>query len=224
MDYHAEFNKIMKAHAYGNRPWDVFADWCRASALSLEKAVCKMTFDEKGAERCEREYAEVANKYNDFNLWAGEALGITVMALDMNREEFLGRSLEALGMGNKNNGQFLTPNCVARVMSELCCDRMEHKPGEIVTLNDQSCGASVCMIEGAEKLINDGVNQRDILIDVGDIDKLSCDISYIELTYLGYAAIVRHQNALSLENLSKPRLTLGWYLHGMNYRYRKEAA
>jgi len=220
MDYQSEFCKIMNENANHQRVGDVFRDWSRAVSLALEKAVCKLTFDDEGANRCESEYAAIEKRYPGFNTWSGEALGITVEALSQSREEFLGHSLEDLGMGNNKNGQFFTPNCVAKVMSEIAVDEQikEHVDGKIVRIGDEACGASVTLIAGAEKLMLEGVPQRDIFIVAADIDQLSCDISYIQFTYLGYAAVVKHQDSIALRTLSANRRTIGYYLHGMNYR------
>ena len=39
-----------------------------------------------------------------------------------------------------------------------------------------------------------------------------------ELTLLGYAARVDHMNALTMEVLSPARYTIGYYLHGIQWR------
>ena len=44
------------------------------------------------------------------------------------------------------------------------------------------------------------------------------DMTFVELTLLGYAARVDHMNALSMQVLSPARYTLGYYLHGIQWR------
>jgi hypothetical protein len=140
------------------------------------------------------------------------------MALERHREDFLGHALEALGAANTHNGQFLTPVCVSRMMAQVGCQGIEYTPGKIISLSDPSCGSSVLLIEGAEKLLADGVRQADILIQAGDIDGRACDISYVQLSLLGYAAVVQHMDALAMRRISPDRFTPGYYLHCMPMR------
>ena len=79
------------------------------------------------------------------------------------------------------------------------------------------------LIEGAEKLLADGVRQSDLVLVAGDIDGRACDISYIQLSLLGYAACVQHMDALSQRRISPDRYTPGWYLHSMPMRGVKAA-
>ena len=74
------------------------------------------------------------------------------------------------------------------------------------------------LIEGAEKLLADGVNKADILVLAGDIDHRACDISYVQLSLLGYAAVVQHMDALAQRRISPDRFTPGYYLHCMPMR------
>ena len=140
------------------------------------------------------------------------------LALEYHREDFLGHALEALGAANTRNGQFLTPVCVSRMMAKVNLAGFEHTPGEVVKLADPACGSSVLLIEGAEQLIAQGANQRDIVLVAGDIDGRACDISYVQLSLLGYAACVQHMDALAGKRYSPDRYTPGWYLHGMPMR------
>ena len=118
-------------------------------------------------------------KYDEDELQAmAEMMGLTILALEENpNQDFLGSMFMALEIGNKHNGQFLTPVCVSRMMAGVGCLGIEYTPGKIISLSDPSCGSSVLLIEGAEKLLADGVNQADILVLAGDIDHRACDIS-----------------------------------------------
>ena len=90
----------------------------------------------------------------------------------------------------------------------------------IVRLNDPCCGCGVLVIQGAEAFLAKGWRQADVLIDAGDIDGRALDMCYVQLSLLGYAAVVRHQNALTRQYLgpSPVRYTPGWYLHGFPMR------
>ena len=141
-------------------------------------------------------------------------------ALERDREDFLGHALEHLGAANTKNGQFLTPVCLSRVAARVGCAKKpeDYEPGNIVKINDPSCGSSVLLIEGCEALHEAGVRGDDILVIAGDIDSRACDISYVQLSLLGYAAIVQHMDALAQKRYSPDRFTPGYFLHCMPMR------
>ena len=168
----------------------------------------------------ERDFASVRSRYDDGQYAAmQESFAILSDALTTRREEFLGSVLEGIGAANTHNGQFLTPVHIARLMAKVCDPCDGYRPGRIITLHDPACGASVLMIEQAEELVNNkGVRQSDVYIEVGDVDGRACDISFIELTLLGYAAKVEHRDALSRTEYSGPRYTAGYFIHGFPMR------
>ena len=209
------FIKEVHAAARARYAVEVFADMVRTMALALESP---LTLGER-RKAIEAEYAQIKGRYteDDF-VHFPIALAMVQMALEKRREDFLGHALEELGAANTHNGQFLTPVCVSRFMAQVGCQGIEYTPGKIISLTDPSCGSSVLLIEGAEKLLADGVRQADILIQAGDIDGRACDISYVQLSLLGYAAVVQHMDALSQRRISPDRFTPGYYLHCMPMR------
>lgn len=194
---------------------DVFADMVRTMALAIESP---LTLGER-RKAIEAEYAQIKGRYTeDEFVHFPIALAMVQMALERHREDFLGHALEALGAANTHNGQFLTPVCVSRMMAAVNCRGLDYTPGKIISISDPSCGSSVLLIEGAEAMIADGVNQADILVIAGDIDHRACDISYVQLSLLGCAAVVQHMDALSQRRISPDRFTPGYYLHCMPMR------
>ena len=210
-----DFIKEVHAAARSRYAVDVFADMVRTMAIALESP---FTLGERKA-AIEAEYEQIKGRYDEDEFaHFPRALSIVYLALEQKREDFLGHALEALGAANTRNGQFLTPVCVSRMMAQVGLRGLETRPGEIIRLSDPSCGSSVLLIEGAEKLLADGIPQRDILLIAGDIDGRACDISYVQLALLGYAAVVQHADALAMRRVSPDRFTPGWYLHGMPMR------
>ena len=214
-DLKQDFIKEVHAAARSCYAVEVFADIARAMAIALESP---FTLGER-KKALEDEYAQIKDRYTaeEFSHFP-RALSIVYLALEQKREDFLGHALEALGAANTRNGQFLTPVNVSRMMAQVGLCGLESKPGEVVRLSDPSCGSSVLLIEGAEKLLADGIPQRDILLIAGDIDGRACDISYVQLALLGYAAVVQHMDALAQRRISPDRYTPGYYLHGMPMR------
>ena len=213
-DLKKAFIKEVHAAARSRYAVDVFADMVRAMAIAIEVST---RLD--SVEALEKEYAAIRGKYEpgEFEHFY-RAFAIVTAALERAREDFLGHSLEALGASNTRNGQFLTPVCVSRLMARVNCQGLEYTPGKIISLSDPSCGSSVLLIEGAEALIQSGVRQGDLYLVAGDIDHRACDISYIQLSLLGYAACVQHMDALAQRRISPDRYTPCYYLHGVNFR------
>ena len=194
---------------------EVFADMVRTWAIAIESP---LVLGERH-KALEAEYFQIKARYTEeeFSHFA-HGLGIVFLALERHREDFLGHALEHLGASNTRNGQFLTPVCVSRFMAACGCRGIEYTPGTVIRLSDPSCGTCVLLIEGAEKLLADGVRQSDLVLIAGDIDGRACDISYIQLSILGYAACIQHMDALSQRRISPDRYTPGWYLHSMPMR------
>ena len=214
-DLKKDFIKEVHAAARARYAVEVFADMVRAMALALESP---LALGER-RKAIEAEYAQIKGRYaEDEFVHFPIALAMVQMALEKRREDFLGHALEELGAANTHNGQFLTPVCVSRLMAQVGCQGIEYTPGKIISLTDPSCGSSVLLIEGAEKLLADGVRQADLVLIAGDIDGRACDISYIQLSLLGYAAVVQHMDALSQRRISPDRFTPGYYLHCMPMR------
>jgi type I restriction-modification system DNA methylase subunit len=216
-DRKKEFLKEVEAASRHRFAVEVFADMVRAMAIAIESP---LTFGERRA-HLEAEYEQIRGRYDaDEFAHFPRAFAIVAEALEEKREDFLGHALEHLGASNTRNGQFLTPVCVSRMMAAtLLHDKLyDYVPGKIVKINDCACGSSVLMIEAAEQLHRCGVRGDDILVIAGDIDSRACDISYVQLSLLGYAAIVQHADALMGKRISPDRFTPGYFMACMPMR------
>ena len=212
-----EFVKEVEAASRHRFAVEVFADMVRAMAIAIESP---LVFGERH-EQLEAEYEQIRGRYDaDEFAHFPRALAIVAAALELAREDFLGHALEHLGASNTRNGQFLTPVSVSRMMARVNCSKAPdgYKPGQIVKINDPACGSSVLMIEGAEELRKAGVHADDILVVAGDIDSRACDISFVQLSLLGYPAIVKHMDALAMKRISPDRFTPGYFLACMPMR------
>lgn len=216
MDYAKEIIKTLEAANPGRRMMlDVFADFCRAFALAIESPFTTGAVHED----IEREYAGIiARNGKDCQDAFAHCAYCTTESLEEKRVEFLGTIHEKIGAANKANGQFFTPPDVANVCARICTEGVDYKPGNPVRIYDPACGACVMLIAEAESMRNRNIAQRDIVVVGGDIDIRALDMGYIELSLLGYAACMKHENALTCEVLSRPRLTPGYFLHGFPMR------
>ena len=214
--YRKDFIRELTAMSERHNVITVFGD--AVGMMAAEFALA--TAQDKGA--AEREYQTLADRYTKEELThLSKMLVAVIKALELRRESFLGPILEEIGAANQHNGQFLTPASVATVMAKVSMGEYEHTPGKVVTINDPACGAGVTLIAQAEALVQERhVPQRDIFIVGGDIDKRACDMTFVELTLLGYAARVDHMNTLTMQVLSPSRYTIGYYLHGGHGRFK----
>lgn len=194
---------------------DVFGDVVGMFAASLEKPFTNH------AEECETRYMSLVGNYTKAEAaHLTVLLGILVQSLEEKRESFLGPVLEEIGASNTRNGQFLTPASIANVCGRICAGGIDHKPGEVVKVSDPACGCGVLLISQGEEMLKAGIPQRDIFLVGGDIDLRGCDSTFVELTLLGYAARIDHQNAMTMQDISRPRFTPGFYLHGTQWRLK----
>ena len=214
-DRKKEFVRLIEGAARRTSVMNAFGDAVHLMALSLWAPLAP------NRAAVEADYEATRRKYADGDMDAfARAMSIVVEELEETREEFLGAILERIGAANKAGGQFLTPRAVAAAMAlaEADAGARGHVPGEVIRIGDMACGASVLLVEMAERLIACGVPQRDILVIAGDVDQRACDMSYVELSLLGYAAKVEHRDALTASDYSPPRYTAGYFLHSMPLR------
>ena len=216
-DYRKEFIREMEKVSYRTSMTDVFSDFVKIYALVMEHATVVRPAD---VDRVEGLHSGLIGKYSHEDMAHFNKMGDVVRdSLEHRRESFLGPVLEEIGASNKNNGQFMTPASVANMMARVNVADVEYTPGKVIRVSDPACGAGVMLIANGEALIQERhVAQCDILLIGGDIDGRACDITYIELTLLGYAARVDHMDALTMKVLSPPRWTLGYFLHAMPMR------
>lgn len=215
-DKQKEFIKLLNRLAdSGHRNvFDVFRDAVGAMACACEQLSLH-------AEEREARYKSIMEGYGkDERETFAEAFSVVVEGLECRRTSFLGPVLEEIGAANVRNGQFLTPAAVSDLMARVTAPdaAARHRPGEVVTLHDPACGAGVLMISQAEYLVKEGVPPRDIYIVTGDVDMRGCDITFVELTLLGYAARVEQRNALTMQLMSPPRYTSAYYMYGTQWR------
>ena len=217
--YEKEFiDELAKA---GTSLYKAFVDAIRAYAIALHNAVIRETNPEE-FQRGEEEYLSIVKKYKKEQAdHLVNACTVIAKALNVNRRDFLGRMMEVVGTTQAGLGQCFTPPHMAELMAE-CTWKDEYKEmadrGEVIIINDPTCGGCVLPIEAAESFMRHGIPQSQIFVKVEDIEHVAFNVSYIQLTLLGYAAVVTRQNALTEEVYEGPWFTLGYFVHDMERR------
>lgn len=218
--YFKAFLKLLPSVSQSIDQRTIFCDTCRIFSLSIRGAV---TLDEKEKGEIEKQYMSFVSKYgNDGMGKIAVLLSYVVQALELRRSDFLGHVYEALSATNKHFGQYLTPDCVARMMARMSMSSESPKAGKIIRMNDCSCGAGALLIEAAEAFIDSGGRQCDLILYGEDLDPTASYISYVQFSLLGYAAVVTHQDSLSREVYEGPWYTPCYFAHGMPIRLMAE--
>lgn len=120
-------------------------------------------------------------------------------------DDYLGELYMMSNTSSSKHGQFFTPYNVSNSCAELCIsgDIVEGKKrtGEILTLCESSCGSGGMLLAVLNILWNryDFNYAMQCFIGASDIDKRCVHMCYLQLSLAGVPAIIKHQDALTLE-------------------------
>lgn len=119
--------------------------------------------------------------------------------------DILGKVFHELNLQNEWNGQFFTPNDVARLMAMLVNPTSGDENG-ITSLNEPTCGAGTMIIAAAWAMKNNGEDYtKKLLVVAQDIDIRCVWMAYIQLSLYKIPAVIIHGNSLTEEIWAK------WY-------------
>ena len=216
--YMKEFMSALRSVAYSYDTHTVFRDACRMFALAIRG---QFTLAGNDHDAIEEEYRALSAKYGAKGTETiSHMFSYVVAALEATRQDFLGYVYEDLNATVKNFGQYFTPNSLSRMMGRITFNGMKIVPGEIVTIGDPSCGAGALLIEGANEFVSIGGRQGDLLIYAEDLDATAANIAYVQLSMLGFAAVVTQMDSLARIIYGGPWYTPGYFLHAMPMRLR----
>lgn len=179
--------------------WQVYRDFLEMTAISISN-VC----DIGQAKEREKRYMDIAKTYSPEQLnEISKIMALVVLELDKEPRDILGRIFMELGLGNKWTGQVFTPMSVADMMADVTLDKKEIEDKEYVTVYDSAVGGGVTIIGLVRAMLRQGLNpQKQLLVICGDLDIKAVHMTYIQLSLLGIPAIVKNQDALTLETMS----------------------
>ncbi len=193
---------------------EVFRDWTELAAAEAHQLPYHARICPKDAdfERVEAEYMAVAKKYErkDFDLFA-EMLGITRLALDEKKQDFLGRCYMQMEISDARRGQFFTPYEISLAMTRMALADAGTIIAEqgFLTLLEPACGSGGMVIAAAQALEEEQHNPQETLyFEAIDIDRQCSNMAYLQTSLLGLTGIVRHGDTLRMEMRSY-RFTMG---------------
>lgn len=192
-----EFLDLFQKLCYSRSSWQVWADLMCVMACSISNAVDLVPTHQ---EPREKEYAECIKRLGSVEI-ASQLFAIVVMALEKNPEQdFLGEMYMRLNLGNHWKGQFFTPYCVCKAMSEITVGNASEQIDSkgYVSVCDPDCGAGATLIAAANTFASERKDYQSHVLFVGqDIDRVTGMMCYIQLSLLGCAGYVCIGNSLT---------------------------
>lgn len=194
MDYLKEFTTKLENLDRSKNIATVFKDF-------LTLCTCALALPFYRSDKLEQIYLDTVKSYtkeqaNEFS----QMLALLVSALENEFQDFLGKVYMSLEFGSSANGQFFTPYCVSKMMSEINFIEVEEKlkANDFITLSDPCCGSSCMIIAFAETMKNNNYNyQKQLFVEVIDIDEMCFMMSYIQLSLYGIPARVMLGDSLA---------------------------
>ena len=201
MDCKKEIIKIIGSMSGRYSGYEVFTDWIRCLALSIEQST-HLIHNKEWRDR-EQEYLDTIKRYKPDEMEKmAEMTARLIEILEDGPDDVLGKIYMEAGMGSKIAGQFFTPFH----LSELCAEaalagQMEkYKDGKIrkITVNEPSCGGGAMILAAAKVLWQNGINYQQAMDVVAqDLDWKGVYMCYVQLSLLGISAICVQGNTLT---------------------------
>lgn len=196
-NYEKDFlDKFEKLCVYRSS-WQVWADLISVMACAINNSIGKTALH---YEEREKEYMECMNRFENSEIPA-QILAIIVMAYEENPEQdFLGKMYMALNLGNHWKGQFFTPYNVSRLMADVQVDSMIEQINTKgwVSICDPCVGGAAMLLAAANSLREKNINYQNHALFVGqDIDRVTAQMAYIQISLLGCAGYIVVGNSLT---------------------------
>lgn len=216
MDYLKEFTTKLENLDRSKNIATVFKDFLTLCTCALAQPFYR-------SDKLEQIYLDTIKAYtkeqaNEFS----QMLALLVSALENEFQDFLGQVYMNLKIGSSANGQFFTPYCVSKMMAEINFIEVEEnlKANDFITLSDPCCGSSGIIIAFAETMKNNNYNyQKQLFVEVIDIDEMCFMMSYIQLSLYGVPARVMLGDSLAWK-FQKVLYTPFYFLSGIESKLK----
>ncbi len=217
MDYLKEFTTKLENLDRSKNIVTVFKDFLTLCTCALAQPFYR-------SDKLEQIYLDTVKAYtkeqaNEFS----QMLALLVFALENEFQDFLGKVYMSLKIGSSANGQFFTPYCVSKMMSEINFIEVEEnlKANDFITLSDPCCGSSGLIIAFAETMKNNNYNyQKQLFVEVIDIDEMCFMMSYIQLSLYGVPAKVMLGDSLGWK-FQRVLYTPLYFVNGFEWKLKR---
>ncbi|ULH17428.1 SAM-dependent methyltransferase (plasmid) [Deinococcus sp. KNUC1210] len=172
----------------------------------------------------EDEYLDIIKGWSREDLTPfGHVLGQLV--LDMEKYEYtdiLGPAYEAFESqsARQRTGSFYTPDSVAYLVARLATQGMQWPERGPLGIHEPAGGSGAMLLAAVREFRQQGAPPQSIRIQTWDINKLACDMVFLNLTLHGVPAEVVHGDTLRYEKWSVWRNVWYYAAHG----WQREAA
>ncbi|KKO08576.1 hypothetical protein LCGC14_0045160 [marine sediment metagenome] len=190
------FLSLFSETARYHHRFKVFCDFVTVSAIALRNTQYR-------SDPLEAEYHLIMKAYEpDDRIRLCELYAITVMALELGPEDFLGDIFMDLELGDARRGQFYTPKNVSKMMAEMSFanldERLKEKP--FITISEPACGAGGMILPIVDILMRSGHRpEQTIWVQAVDVDRTAALMCYIQFSLWAIPAEVIVGNCLTLE-------------------------
>ena len=170
---------------------DIFQDWVTMTAIMISN---NFNYDQE----LENVYLSIAKRYTSEKLIELSKLtGILVELMEDDIKDYLGSIYMALNASSNRTGQFFTPFHLCEMMAETS---LEGYQGNIIKLNEPSCGGGANILALAKALLKRGFNYQDKMNVVAqDLDVKCVYMTYTQLSIAGINAEVIQGDTLRNE-------------------------
>ena len=145
----------------------------------------------------------VIEKYDfDINDCFGKMTMFLTRAMENDMEDVLGIVYMEASMGNKNAGQFFTPQAISKLKAKMIASDVVKNYGKY-NVYEPTCGSGGIIIEIAKELLKKGrdyINCMDVVAQ--DLDWRCVYMTYVQLSLLGIDAVVAQGD--TIEDQYKP--------------------
>lgn len=193
MDRKKEIVKILKEMSGRYSEYEIFTDWIRCMALSIEQST-HLIRDKEWQDR-EQQYIDTMKKYSyDERMKIAQLTGCLIETLEEGPDDVLGDVYMKAEMGSKAAGQFFTPFHLSELCARIGLIGMieEYKKGKLdkITINEPACGGGAMILAAAKVIHKSGINYQTAMEVVAqDIDWKGVYMCYVQLSLLGISAI-----------------------------------
>lgn len=199
--------KLLKKVAPQNR------DLMQTFRTFISAAACAVAQGQR-----EAEYLDVIRGWSATDLTPfGDVLGQLILDMDKHdHADIIGPAYEAFeGKGNRQaTGSFYTPDSVAYLVARLASLNMQWPEHGPLGIHEPAGGSGAMLLATVRELRQQGAPPQSIRIQTWDINKLACDMVYLNLTLHGVPAEVIHGDTLRYEKWSIWRNVWYYAAHG----------
>lgn len=208
--HEAEFIKKFNSLLGKYQAWEIWRDFIQIHALCISVA-----FDTATAKARAAELNKILERYtkSEQAVITQDLRNIMVDALEENpRQDFLGHLYMNLGLGDHWKGQFFTPYHLCEMMARISVSECVTiiKENGWASMLDCACGAGATLVAGIhavkDQLEAAGSNlnwQNHLLVVAQDLDHVTAQMCYIQLSFQGAAGYIKIGNTLSEPMSSK---------------------